>query len=382
MLKKILYFLWTFVFLSIVIISIESGSFLSFIKSMENTTFDIRQKIMINSGVRKHNKDIVIIAVDDASYEYILDKYGEWPMPRDIYAKVVESIQKQKPKSIVFDTMFVKSIKSSTYSDEALINVFKKYKNVYTSMNFDNQPYDLRLPPSLPDSLTVTPYPNTEPYEYKNCRTILEGILNSTNNIGFINVVRSDDGVLRQVPLYLKYQNKYYPQLAYKLVLDYMKESGQVLNIKPNDNGSITLNWYGPSGTFTTISLYKILKAIEKNEYYNFDFGGKTVYFGATAANLFDIKTVPIDKVYPGVEVQATYVNNLLDGSAIKKVSPALTLTIGLFFALLSILFVFKISSMPIASGMTFTIYAIYVMISYFLMQTKSIWMVFIFNLL
>ena len=38
---------------------------------------------------------------------------------------------------------------------KALIEVFKKYDNVYTSMNLDNQPEDLRVPPQLPEDLSV-----------------------------------------------------------------------------------------------------------------------------------------------------------------------------------------------------------------------------------
>ena len=220
MLKKILYFLWAFIFLTLLAISIRSGSFMSFINSMENSTFDIRQKVLTNSGVRKHNKDIIIIAIDDASYEYILDKYGEWPMRRDMYAKMVDYIEKQHPKAIAFDLMFVKSLKSDNAADEALINIFKKYDNVYTAMNLDNQPKDLRIPPNLPEKLSLkvpddNNYYKDQLMEYSNCRTILSGIIDATSNIGMINVSRSDDGVLRQMPLYLKYHGKLYPQLGY-----------------------------------------------------------------------------------------------------------------------------------------------------------------------
>lgn len=48
---------------------------------------------------------------------------------------------------------------------------------------------------------------------------ILQGILDATSNIGMINVSRSDDGVLREMPLYLKYNGKYYPQLGYRVAL-------------------------------------------------------------------------------------------------------------------------------------------------------------------
>ena len=371
MLKKFLYILWISIFAVLLFFSVKNGSFFSFIGSMENRTFDIRQNLSANSGVRHHNKDIVIVAIDDGSYEYILDKYGEWPLRRDMYAKMVDYIEAQQPKTVAFDLMFVKSMKSDIESDNALINVFKKYDNVYTSMNLDNQPEDLRIPPQLPEKLTVKPYPNVkDTIEYSNCRVILQGILDATSNIGMINVSRSDDGVLREMPLYLKYNGKYYPQLGYRVAL----ASGNVKNVQPNEGASVILNWYGPAGTFENISMYKLLKAVENNDIKAFDFHNKIVYFGATAASLFDIKTVPVDKVYPGVEVQATYVNNLLDGSLIKQCPEYVNILAGLLLALLTVIFVMKIQSMPTAFGLSVTISAFYVMFAYELMRFKYYW--------
>lgn len=371
MLKKFLYILWISIFAVLLFFSVKNGSFFSFIGSMENRTFDIRQNLSANSGVRHHNKDIVIVAIDDGSYEYILDKYGEWPLRRDMYAQMVDYIEAQQPKTVAFDLMFVKSMKSDIESDNALINVFKKYDNVYTSMNLDNQPEDLRIPPQLPEKLTVKPYPNVkDTIEYSNCRVILQGILDATSNIGMINVSRSDDGVLREMPLYLKYNGKYYPQLGYRVAL----ASGNVKNVQPNEDASVILNWYGPAGTFENISMYKLLKAVENNDVKAFDFHNKIVYFGATAASLFDIKTVPVDKVYPGVEVQATYVNNLLDGSLIKQCPEYVNILAGLLLALLTVIFVMKIQSMPTAFGLSVTISAFYVMFAYELMRFKYYW--------
>lgn len=371
MLKKVLYILWISVFALLLCFSVKNGSFVSFINSMENRTFDIRQNVIAKSGVREHNKDIVIVAIDDASYEYILDHYGEWPLRRDMYAKMVDYIESQQPKTVAFDLMFVKSMKSAISADNSLVDVFKKYDNVYTSMNLDNQPEDLRKAQQLPDKLAISPDSVADnPIEYSNCRIILQGILDATSHIGMINVSRSDDGVLRQMPLYLKYNNKYYPQLGYLVA----QGSGMMKKVQSDDEASVILNWYGPAETFENIPMYKLLKAADGGETFDYDFHNKIVYFGATAASLFDIKTVPVDKVYPGVEVQATYVNNLLDGSLIKKCPEYVNLLAGLVLALLTVLAVLKIQSMPTAFGLSFTIYTVYVLFAYELMRMNYYW--------
>ena len=93
MLKKIIYTFWVLLLFGLILWGIISGNFNNFIQSVENRTFDIRQNISVSSGYKKPDKDIVIIAIDDASYEYIMDNYGEWPLRRDVYAKVIDYIE-------------------------------------------------------------------------------------------------------------------------------------------------------------------------------------------------------------------------------------------------------------------------------------------------
>lgn len=394
MLKKFLYTLWILILFLLVFLCLKSGSYTAFIHSMENRTFDIRQSILSKSNERKPNANIVIVAIDDGSYEYILDKYGEWPLQRDVYAKLVDLIELQNPKSIAFDLMFVKSMKSANDADAALVNIFNKYDNVYTAMNLDDQPDDLRLPAKLPETLSVnikneSRKTDFDYLEYSNCRTILEEIMNSTSNIGMINVVRADDGVLRKMPLFLKYQGKYYPQLGLKVALDYLglkdkksfdvdKNSKLLLKgektIDVDNDGSVILNWYGPAGTFENIPMYKLIKVINGEEKNTFDFHNKIVYFGATASSLFDIKTVPVDKVYPGVEVQTTYVNNIIDGSLIHRVPSYANALIGIVLILITIGVVLVIPSMPVSVCLLMTVYLAYIMLTYYLMKFFNLW--------
>ena len=44
--------------------------------------------------------------------------------------------------------------KNNAIQDKKLANVFKKYDNIITAMNFDYQPTDLRIPQELPKKLT------------------------------------------------------------------------------------------------------------------------------------------------------------------------------------------------------------------------------------
>ena len=400
MFKRISYAIGIIFFAIFTFIILKNANLSSFIDTVENRTFDLRQSILINEGNKKPSNDIVIVAIDDATYEYILDNYGEWPLPRDTYANIINYLEQQSPRSIVFDLMFVKSLKSSTGADEALINSFKKYNNVFTSMNLDNQSIDLRTPPDLPQKLTINITNNSKidfsQLTFTNCRKILQGIIDTTSNIGIINVSRSDDGILRKMPLVVKYKDNYYPQLALKVGLNYLGENQTNYEIDKHSDlhigdrriyldkdGSAILNWYGPAGTYTYIPMYQLIKAVngEKTEL-DYDFSNKIVYFGTTAASLFDIKTVPTGKIYPGVEVQATFVNNILDNNFIKKVDRSYTIALSLLLALLIASVVTRVNSAFGASMMSLSTYFAYILVAYYAMKFENLWLEIIYPLI
>ncbi len=399
MLKKILYSIWFVIFCIAVFFSLKSTNFNSFIDMIENRSFDLRQNIMVNSNAKTPDKDIVVVAIDEATYEYTLDHYGEWPLPRDVYVKIVDYLQKQNPQIIAFDLMFVKSFKSAPEADLALIETFKKYDNVYTAMNLDNQSEDLRTPPKLPEKLAVNVQNNSSinfnALTFTNCRKILDGILNATTNIGMINVSRAEDGVLRKMPLFVKYQDKFYSQLGLKVALSAINtkettkidtenftidKDGNLLlgnrKIYLDEDGSAILNWYGATNTYEHVPMYKLIKAVNgEATSTDYDFSNKIIYFGTTASALFDIKTTPTDKTFPGVEVQANFVNNILDNNFITKAEKFVTICTGLVLALLIGLCVMRINSAFTASLASVSIYMIYLIASYYAMKYLNIWL-------
>lgn len=368
-----------------------------FLASIENRTFDLRQSVLVNSKFKKPSKDIVLVTIDDASYEYLLDKYGEWPIPRGVYADVINYLEKQNPKAIAFDLMFVKSMKSKSVDDKALAEAITSNKNVYTSINFDNQSDDVRTPIKLPQQLSVNVQNESKAdfskeLTFVNCRPILSQILDGTPNVGLINVSRADDGILRRVPPLMVYQEKFYPHLSLLVSLadlgegyaknkDFYIDKNSDLKIGartvPLDKtGSAILNWYGPSGeTFTEVPLYKIVKAInEGKEYKDFNFKNKIIYIGTTAVSLYDTKSVPIDKLYPGVEIHATFVNNFMNNEFIKKVGLPFNIAISIILASFIGIIIFKTRSTYVAISSTILTIFGYIVLSYYVMKFFNLW--------
>ena len=370
--------------------------FQSFFEVAENRSFDYRQSIQVIHKRPLPNKDIVILAIDDASLETLWEKYGEWPLPRNIYADVINYIEAENPQAIIFDLMFIKSVRTSENIDKYLSETMNKYSNIYTAMNFDNQPSDIRIPADLPERISVNIQNNSdisfEKNKFTNCRTILPDLLNGKVNIGMVNVLRNSDGIIRAIAPLIEYKNQYYPYLSFKAGMDYLapnqenkvtidKDSKMNIayaKIPMTKDGEVILNWYGPSGTHTVIPLYKVIREMDKkssSSISKFDFKDKIVLVGTTAMSLHDSKSVPVQEgVYPGVEVHATLFNNMLDNNFINKTEGLTNILIELVVIAL-VGGIVMLSTSTIFAFMSTILFSIaYLFVAYYVMEIYYIW--------
>lgn len=387
MFKKLLYVLCSIALTLTVFYGFTHSGLDAFIDGIENKTFDLRQSVI--SKHKTASKDIVIITIDDASYEYALDNIGEWPLPRGLYANLVEFVEKQNPRMIAFDMLFVKSAKNNATEDKKLAAVFKKYDNVYTAMNFDYQSEDLRKPQNLPQKLEIklndlSRDVNFNENEFTNYRPIVEDIINNTSNIGTVNISRSNDGILRKAPVLVKYHDKFYPQMSFLMA------NGGHREVTLNENNALTfsdrvipldkdgnaiLNWYGESGSYEQIPLYKIIKKMNgENVQLNADFKDKIVFVGMTANSLFDLKTTPTDKLFPGVEVLATYVNNILDNNFVTKAPVGCTILLSVIISLIIGFITLKFISVSAMIFLTLLTYMGYTIFTFQMMKHFNLW--------
>ena len=367
-----------------------------FLAEVENKTFDLRQQVI--SKYKEHNKDIVILTVDDPGYEYIVSTYGAWPAPRDFWAKLAEGIEKVNPRAIVFDLLFVQNFKAYGNTDKALSNVIKGKNNIYVSMNFDNQNEELRKAIELPESLNTkisgdTDFLKKAQYiNFKNVRGIIPEILYGTDNIGFINIARDKDGIIRtKLPLFV-YKDKFYKHLTLLVALDLLNLDSKNLKIDGDknlilsekdkriipmqDDGKTYLNWYGPAFTYEYIPVWEIDKAIDKNDY-NFlkeKFENKIVYVGVTTTSSSDVKTTPLSARYAGVEIHTTFLNNILDNNFIKKTKGWIDVLISLILAGLTGVIVYRSKSVSVASLKVFILIVLYTLLTLIFMHYMNLW--------
>lgn len=367
-----------------------------FLAEVENKTFDLRQQVI--SKYKEHNKDIVVLTVDDPGYEYIVSTYGAWPAPRDFWAKLAGGIEKVNPRAIVFDLLFVQNFKAYGNTDKALSNVIKGKNNIYVSMNFDNQNEELRKAIELPESLNTkisgdTDFLKKAQYiNFKNVRGIIPEILYGTDNIGFINIARDKDGIIRtKLPLFV-YKDKFYKHLTLLVALDLLNLDSKNLKIDGDknlilsekdkriipmqDDGKTYLNWYGPAFTYEYIPVWEVDKAIDKNDY-NFlkeKFENKIVYVGVTTTSSSDVKTTPLSARYAGVEIHTTFLNNILDNNFIKKTKGWIDVLISLILAGLTGVIVYRSKSVSVASLKVFILIVLYTLLTLIFMHYMNLW--------
>ncbi len=392
--KFLLYFISAIIVLTIILSVSLLGNFKTFrdfCAKIEQSSFDLRQHLI--TKYKKPNKNIVIIALDNESYEYIMDKEGEWPVSRRVWAQTINNLEKVNPDKIVFDLLFVKPNLNDKEADLALVDAVKKNKNVYLSMNFDYTDKDVRTPVVLDKKLRLQidvddkNVLNNDYTAFTNVRAVMKSLSEVSNKIASINVNRDNDGIIRNATPIYYYQEDFYPNLSLLVGMDLLNqdklkyENNKLIidedHFIPLDFTKRTiLNWYGVSKTFEHIPFWKVNKAIKENniKFLEQNFKNKIIYIGTTATSLSDIKSVPIDANLSGVELNATFLNNILDSNFIKKTSFKIDLIITILLSFFVGYFVLKINSVSKTILVLALTLILYTISSVFLMAKFNLW--------
>ena len=364
----------------------------------ELKTYDLR--LQMAGKTKTVNPDVVIISIDNASLDFLEGDLGRWPWTRDVWADTISYLAKDGVDILDFDMMFVGYQKGFEHKDIQLANTIKEHNNVYVSMSFDKRD-EVENAPNLSSDLKFNLENHSKTINFNSdlnyCNLIMDKILNNTKNIGIINYVRDDDNVSRRSPTFFNYKENFYPYMPLKLASDYISrhekinidkyiinEKNQLLfgnrKIQLDEQGSMIINWYGGLNTFKYIPFWKVYKSIENEKKglppvldKNF-FKDKIVFIGATANSLYDIKTTPLSPVYPGVEVQATVFNNILDNNPIERVANNINIGICLVLGILISIAVIKIRQPFISTLISMIILSSYVGFASYMLNEYNLW--------
>jgi len=365
-----------------------------FIKQLENWTYDARLNFTRPDTI---DDRIVIVDIDENS----LAEVGRWPWGRDRLATFVENLFGLYQVDVVgFDIVFAEKDESSgleqferlarttlknnsTYLREldrirpSLMHddIFAESligKNVVLGYYFKTnlQEGELGVTGLLPPALTRMDaqwserLPINKAVGYGGNLEILQA---SARSGGFFdNPFVDSDGVFRRVPLIQAYQGYLFASLALattqghldaadiELLVETEGSKGgkeyyalETINVRdfriPVDaNGAVFVPYRGRQGSYPYIPAYKILNGEADAE----QLRGKIVLVGTSAPGLLDLRSTPVQNIYPGVEVHANIISGILDDRI--KHMPAWTL--GYEFVLLVVIAVSMALLLPLVS--------------------------------
>ena len=342
---------------------------------------------------------VVIVDLDEQS----LADFGQWPWPRYRVALLLEKIRRAGAVSIGLDIVFAEEDRTSPRiiraqlknelgveigfeglpqgledNDLILADILRGGPFVL-GYYFDFYERESSLEKTVPKkpahslSLSTLSSPGAAPLEQ-----LLFHPHGLTDNIsplsaaapgsGFMNVAPDADGVIRRVPLLMTYHEQFYPSLALAVVINILDSKNILARANPgglesirldgqlvplDSKGQLLLNYRGPGRTFKYVSAADVLKDVVRPGV----FEGKIVLLGTSAAGLKDIRTTPLDPVYPGVEAQATVIDNILTGDFLYRPdwAPGLELTLTVLIGILSTFFIIWLGGLwlilPLAAG-------------------------------
>jgi adenylate cyclase len=351
---------------------------LGFLEQLENVAYDTRLQLTLPATV---DDRVVIVAIDEAS----LNEVGRWPWSRDVLARMVDQLYDQyDARTVGFDVVFAERDESSglrvlqRLADGSLADnadFMEQYRALAPDLDRDRtfaRALEERnavlgfffrnrvdpdsnatvgmLPPALGASGTdgLEHLPIVSPEGYGANLPVLQQA--AAGGGFFDNPLVGRDGVFRRVPLIQEYAGDLYGLLALETAraalgwpeveLEVAREgngyrameSVQVGNreIPVDEQGAVLVPYRGPQHSFPYVSAADILDATADRSILE----DRIVLVGATAAGLLDLRSTPVQNVYPGVEVHANIVSGILD-ERIKR-RPAYLL--GYEFIILAIL--------------------------------------------
>ncbi len=285
----------------------------------------------------------VVIEIDDKS----LKALGQWPWPRIITAKLIDTITNSKPSAIVMDMVFSEEDRTSPIILQSFYN-----NALGVKITIDGLPKSLhdndavlsdaihRSPMVLPvfsntdrqSSICILPstvtydnfLKNTNLYPLNNLVCSLPRFQQPSQGIGHIHAMADEDGILRRLPLVMQHEDVWIPTLGMAATASVHKgiqfdaaspflggmeltQSGKRFFADSHSNA--LLSFY-PFDQYEKISAVDILNGSVKPERLN----GKCVFIGSTALGLDSMYTMSDGSVRSGVYIHATMVENILNG--------------------------------------------------------------------
>ena len=281
----------------------------------------------------KAGKDIVLVAVDEAS----LEAFGRWPWSRDRHGFVVHYLKEAGAKAIVFDILFLEPDEGGEEFDEAFAQEVRAAGNVFLpfllqpSSSTDSAPSQLLTRAAVPVEHKFTT-PDEPRHSYQGVKLPIPLLAEAARGLGYVNLFPDFDGTARRLPLVAHVQEADFPQLAtavarYLLGADRVEREARWLRLGPatvplTAQGDMVIDWHGTleGKTYPSYSIGAVLRSfteMRNGERPFLDpalFKDKIVFVATTAAGTYELRVTPLSPFTPGVLIHMAALDNMLRG--------------------------------------------------------------------
>ncbi|MBL0690991.1 MAG: adenylate/guanylate cyclase domain-containing protein [SAR324 cluster bacterium] len=391
--------------IAILVVIIFSGFFLwvkalSNIQTRDIIT-SIDRKIVDYSlryrGVQPISNQVALITVDAKSIKQL----GRWPWSRKVMQEAVNTLNDHYQVGVIgFDIVFseadqhfialknsLSEISSDELSPETVENLLSErdhdrhlaeeissWDNIVCGYFFRNDLLEAGLDEDRASMLKkyIDPmkinvvvargddanYSHVHTSEFPEIN-IFRPMIGDTYKSGFFSITPDpDDGVVRRVESVYRLKDDYYPSLPIKMYQTYLSQQnkdgyyeisidfdeGGMEGMRIGDlfyptasDGTLLINFRGPQKTIKHFSFVDVLN----KEYSKEELKGKLVIIGVTELGVFDIRSTPVASTYPGLEVQGTVLDNILQNNFLQEndetnmMSMGMILLVGLLVGLI-----------------------------------------------
>lgn len=305
MLRKILLSPWTALLtLSLVLATRVVDP--SFVESVRLRYFDT----LITSKESTVN-NIYTLNID----EEVLDKYGQWPLPRTEYARIVRDLYQRGAGLVVLNVLMPERDRSG--GDSALGQTLKEFPVILSNVPSDKT----KNIPRNPGASIIHPEFSDRIVQYPGIIANISILENNAAGVGTANTLPEIDGVNRRIPLIASVDGKLYPSLSMEVLRvaagdpsfqvklnELGVEKMRIPKFGPIATDNLGRIWIDYSQTSKSVSLMNLPQ----------DFAGAVVIVGPTANGLSN--PVPTSKgaMFPH-EVQASIIGTMFNSVTIQR---------------------------------------------------------------
>jgi adenylate cyclase len=278
----------------------------SFVESVRLRYFD-----QLVTGQPAKDIPVHTVNIDEAA----LDKYGQYPFSRDIYAQIIQELYKREAGLVVFNILMPE--KDRFKQDPVLARTLEQYPVILPNLGSTASKNTAHGSPAA----IIGQDPAGRVVEYPGIISNVDMLGERAAGVGMVNTFPEIDGVVRRTPLVIYSQEHLYPSLALETLRVAAKDKNFQIKIGEMGVEALRIPKFGKIPT-DGLSRVWIDWSATPQQHSLVDlpesFKGEIVIVGVSAAGLVQPVATSKGEIWPQ-DLQAAAMGTMLSGTTIQR---------------------------------------------------------------